>query len=172
MGCGLSIFLLYLLVLIGVLLWRSRALKGPWWFLLRSFFPNWKFYDVVGHLPRVWVRWVDAQGQWSEPELWWPRQTYRPWSLFHNADGNLLLARQNLIDHWASDLAGSSVSHAKAALVSGALVERHLSHDVRAVHPQAMAFEYVLRMEHPDPAHAQASLQVFRSAAVVLKGQP
>ena len=168
----MSIFLLYLLLVVGVLLWRSRALKGPWWFLLRSFFPNWKFYDVVGHLPRVWVRWANAQGEWSEPELWWPRQAFHPLTLFHNARGNLLLARQNLIDHWASDLAGSSVSHANAALVSGALVERHLAHDIQAAHPDATAFDYVLRMEHPNPTHPDASLQVFQSSTVLLGVRP
>lgn len=167
----LGVFALYLLLVVGILLWRSRALKGPWWFLLRSFFPNWKFYDVVGHLPRVWVRWQDPAGRWSEPELWWPRLPYSPWHLFHNAEGNLLLARQNLIDHWASDLAGSSVSHAKAHEVSGELVARHLAHDLRLQHPEAVAFDYVLRMEHPDPTRPDAVLQVFRSDILPLKGE-
>jgi hypothetical protein len=162
-------FAIYLLLVVGVLLWRSRALRGPWWFLLRSFFPNWKFYDVVGHLPRVWLSWQDASGQWSEPELWWPRQPMRWWRLFHNPQGNALLARQNLIDHWASDLAGSSVSSPQAAEVSGALVRRHLSHDLQQREPQAQAFRYVLRMEHPQHLGPDAVLQVWQSEVIPME---
>ena len=166
----MKVFGLYLLIVVGILLWRSRALKGPWWFLLRSFFPNWKFYDVVGHLPRVWVRWQDERGAWSEPELWWPRLPFQALRLFHNAEGNLLLARQNLIDHWASDLAGSSVSHPSAVRVSGELVARHLAHDVQLKHPTAVAFDYTLRMEHPDASRPDAILKVFTSTPLTLKG--
>jgi hypothetical protein len=52
----------YFAVLVGALLGRRKTLSHPWLFLLRSFFPNWRFYQALGSAPRLYVRSQDDQG--------------------------------------------------------------------------------------------------------------
>ena len=83
------IFLLLTLVL------RQRVIRGPWLFLLRSFFPNWRFYHRVGALPVLYVRFADQTQVWSE---WYgsvPRAQRRAIHFVHNPNNNLALANQN-----------------------------------------------------------------------------
>ena len=65
--------LLYFVLLTWSLRRRGPELKGPWWFFLRAFFPNWKFFHAVGHAPRLYVRGRDAQGLWAEFQQVYPR---------------------------------------------------------------------------------------------------
>ena len=44
----LPALLLYFGFLALTLMVGSRVIQGPWLFLLRSFFPNWRFYHRVG----------------------------------------------------------------------------------------------------------------------------
>ena len=46
-----ALFLLYFLVLLATLVFKSRIVTGPWLFLLRAFFPNWKFFHATGNVP-------------------------------------------------------------------------------------------------------------------------
>ena len=61
---NLSLLLIagYFLFLVMSLTWRGKVVSGPWWFLLRSFFPNWRFYHGAGHQPRLFWRIADVQG--------------------------------------------------------------------------------------------------------------
>ena len=43
----------FALLLIGMVR-RGREISGPWLFLLRSFFPNWRFYHDIGYQPRLY----------------------------------------------------------------------------------------------------------------------
>ena len=91
--------LLLLRAYVGLLLWALRKkqwqLEGPWWFHLRAFLPNWKFYHAVGWMPRLWVRHRLAPD--TAPTAWalvYPRRARRLWHLIHNPDVNLALAEQ------------------------------------------------------------------------------
>jgi len=46
----------YFLLLIVSLLIKTRTMQGPWFFLLRAFFPNWKFYHALGWQPLLLLR--------------------------------------------------------------------------------------------------------------------
>ncbi len=39
---------------------KTRTVSGPWWFLLRAFFPNWQFFMASGQ------RHVCGFGQWAQ----------------------------------------------------------------------------------------------------------
>ena len=114
----------YFMFLIASLIWRGKAVSGPWWFLLRSFFPNWRFYHGAGHQPRLFWRIANLEGAWSEWTLFMPRARLSWMSLFHNPRGNLTLAEQNLVDHLSADLAALP-DHAEVRhLVTYQMVQR------------------------------------------------
>ena len=94
----------YFLFLALSLTRRGKVITGPWWFLLRSFFPNWRFYHGAGHQPRLFWRSASAQGEWSGWVMFMPRADLSWGSLFHNPRQNLTLANQNLVDHLSADL--------------------------------------------------------------------
>jgi hypothetical protein len=104
-----------LLAYVGLLAWalrqKHRFVEGPWWFHLRAFLPNWKFYHAVGWMPRLMVRHRQsptlsqpspATGAWR---MVYPRRERHAWHLLYNPDTNLALAHQNLVDHLANDIA-------------------------------------------------------------------
>lgn len=114
----------YFIFLVLSLIWRGKVVSGPWWFLLRSFFPNWRFYHGAGHQPRLLWRIANAEGTWSEWTVFMPRARLSWLSLFHNPHGNLRLAEQNLIDHLSADLAALP-DHAEVRhLVTYQMVQR------------------------------------------------
>jgi hypothetical protein len=67
----------YFLVLALTLIYKTPLIRGPWIFLLRSFFPNWKFFHAVGYVPHLYARaaQVNNEGKltWSEWEHLYPR---------------------------------------------------------------------------------------------------
>lgn len=83
---------------------RRKTIAGPWLFLLRSFFPNWRFYHGAGHQPRLFWRVLGHDGQWSSWTMFMPRAAFHWHHLLHNPRHNLALANQNLIDHLSFDL--------------------------------------------------------------------
>ena len=91
-------------MLLLTLFWRGRELSGPSLFLLRGFFPNWRFYHRPGNQPRLYVRVWKCDGNWTRWEVFVPRAHFRLFDLFHNPINNLLHANQNLIDHLNSDI--------------------------------------------------------------------
>lgn len=131
----------YFLVLALTLIYKSPVVRGPWLFLLRSFFPNWKFFHAVGYVPHLYARaaQVNHEGQltWSEWEHLYPRTEQNFWHLFHNPETNLGLAQQNLIDHFWADLNDAPegcdprnfVSYQMAAhLVEAVLLQKYPQH--------------------------------------------
>jgi len=102
-----AFLVIYFLVLLYALRAKPRYLRGPWLFLLRTFFPNWKFFHAVGHVPHLRVRaGVCAGGEesWSDWQVIYPRRQRRWWHLFHNSQTSLGLAQQNLVDHFWADV--------------------------------------------------------------------
>jgi hypothetical protein len=144
------IFLLLTLVL------RQRVIRGPWLFLLRSFFPNWRFYHRVGALPVLYVRFADQTQGWS---AWYgsvPRAQRRAIHFVHNPNNNLALANQNLVEHLFADLQECHDAQALRQYVSYRLVtalakDRALQAHAalgRVVGP-ALQFQFELRVIPP-----------------------
>ncbi len=100
----LVLFIAYFAWLAWAMRHRTRVLRGRWWFFLRAFFPNWKFYHAVGRPPRLHVRARLASGEWTPWHQAYPRASRRLWHLVHNAPVNLVLNHQNLVDHLAADI--------------------------------------------------------------------
>ena len=103
-----TLLVLYFTVLFGSLLLKSRVIHNRWLFLLRAFFPNWKFFDVVGYVPHLMARSAqdDGTGQlvWTDWLLIYPRRTRRWWHVFYNADTNVEIGKQTVVDHFWGDL--------------------------------------------------------------------
>ena len=68
-----ALILLYFVFLLATLWWGPRFVQGPWLFLLRAFFPNWKFFHAVGDEPRLYVRCGEPTGtpKGLDPGLAW-----------------------------------------------------------------------------------------------------
>ena len=131
----LPALLLYFGFLALTLVVGSRVIQGPWLFLLRSFFPNWRFYHRVGQ--QALLQWrvrpqafsgpgdsKVAQQDWSAWQSVLPRAQRQLSHLLYNPHVNLKLANQNQLDHLVADLRESSDGATVGALVSYQLVQR------------------------------------------------
>ena len=115
---------LYLLILVLTLVWRGREITSPWLFLLRSFFPNWRFYHRPGNQPRLFTRCRLDNGRWTPWQMFMPRARIHALDLFHNPKNNLQHATQNLIDHLSADIHALPPSRDARTLVTYRLTER------------------------------------------------
>ena len=166
--------LLYFALLTWSLRRRGPELKGPWWFFLRAFFPNWKFFHAVGHAPRLYVRGRDAQGLWGEFQQVYPRLPRRLSHVLHNPAVNLALTQQNLVDHLAGDINAlpeggdirEKVSYqlvarlAREALAGGSWGDTPM---LAQPMPGCSAWQFELRMEHPDLGQGMRTALMLRS---------
>ena len=103
-NASLLLIAAYFLFLLISLKRRGQVISGPWLFLLRSFFPNWRFYHGPGNQPRLFWRIQDENQQWTDWHMFMPRATFRVSDWFHNPRNNLTLANQNLVDHLSADI--------------------------------------------------------------------
>ena len=142
---------LYLTLLVATLFWRGRDLSSPWLFLLRSFFPNWRFYHRPGLQPRLFVRARQTDGTWTPWTMYLPRAPFRASDLLHNARNNLQHANQNLIEHLHTDIQALPQDIDPRTLVTYRLTER-LAHQ-RAMEMMGCArfpeFQFELRLVTP-----------------------
>ncbi len=93
----------YILLLIGASMWKSSEVSSPAIQMLRAFFPNWKFFEDLGTLPRLSYRFgplPESLGDWRTP----PPARKQPLRLLYNSEGNLHLALGSLLQHLESDL--------------------------------------------------------------------
>ena len=120
----LALIAAYFVFVFGSLILRGREVSGPWWYLLRSFFPNWRFYHGFGSQPRLFTRTQQPNGEWTEWQMFMPRAKRSPRDLFHNPRNNLLLANQNLVDHLAFDIQTLPEYKSAVELVSYQMVTR------------------------------------------------
>ena len=109
------------LALLATLRLSRQPLRGGAWRLLRSLLPSWRFFEDIELGPELSFRvWQGAQpGAW-QPAL--PAPTRRLSSVLLDADGNLHLARQSLVEQLWSELDGQEVD-AATTLVSYRLVQ-------------------------------------------------
>jgi capsule polysaccharide modification protein KpsS len=142
------IIALYLAVLVMALISRGRDFTHPWLFLLRGFFPSWRFFDAPGPQPRLFVRMLSEDERWSAWTMYIPRAPFRLRDLFFNAENNLRLAEQTLIDHFSLELQSLSEGEHVEKLVSYALTQR-LAHRVArtlASDQKIKAYQFELRL--------------------------
>ena len=164
------LFLIYFGFLALGLVWRSRTVRGPWFFLFRAFFPNWQFYHQVGPVPHLYVRHQTPGAAWSD--WWWvyPRRPRSVWNLFHNPWGNLALAEQNLVDHLSSDIKDLGEGQDASGLVTYQLVCRLAAQALRRQHPglNQGLYQLEIRLERPAPSGFSSSDTVLRSPEMAL----
>ena len=104
-SASLLVLAAYFLFLLISLKRRGQVISGPWLFLLRSFFPNWRFYHGPGNQPRLFWRVQDENQHWTEWRIFMPRAQFQWRDWLHNPRNNLTLANQNLVDHLSADIA-------------------------------------------------------------------
>ncbi len=145
-----ALLVLYFVVLFATLIFKSRVVQGPWLFLLRAFFPNWKFFHAVGYVPHLHARCArrdeSGQLQWTEWLSIYPRRKRRVIHLFHNADTNLGMGQQNLVDHFWSDLNDLPEGADPRQLVTYSMMERLVELELQAHHGAHTHLQFELRM--------------------------
>ena len=139
----------YFLFLLGSLVLRGRVISGPWLFLLRSFFPNWRFYHGFGVQPRLFLRTLDTHGQWQTWTVFMPRAPFHLSDLLHNPRNNLMLANQNLVDHLSADIQTLPDDKDVRELVTYQLVSRLARELLSAQNGQISQFQFQLRLVPP-----------------------
>ncbi len=152
----LLLFIAYFALLAWALRRPKKTVQGPWLFFLRAFFPNWKFYHAVGRPPRLFVRGQAPSGEWGPWQLVYPRRARRLWHLVHNADVNLALSHQNLVDHLAADVNDLAEGADVRECVSYQLVARLAR---MALPAQVRAYQFEVRLESPQGEEALCMLQ-------------
>lgn len=144
-------YLAYFLVLALLLRLRSPALQSRWFFLFRSAFPNWKFYQSPGVIPHLYARTGrpgdDGVLLWSDWIHLYPRRSRHPADLFHNPHTNLAHVRQSLVDHFHADLYDLEDDADPRRLVSYRLIEAWLRTSLRERCPDDTCWQFELRME-------------------------
>ncbi len=159
----------YFLLLMVALLYKTPIVRGPWLFLLRSFFPNWKFFHAVGYVPHLYARAakVDAQGQfeWTEWLHLYPRQPQSFWQLFHNTQTNLGLAQQNLIDHFWADLNDSPEDFDPRQLVTYQMISHFVAVKLSEAYPAYSHTQFELRMLLDNPTQTTHTHVMMTSPA-------
>lgn len=118
------IIALYLAVLVIALLKRGKEFTSPWLFLLRGFFPSWRFFDAPGPQPRLFVRVLSEGESWSLWTMFIPRAPFRLSDLFYNPENNLRLTEQTLIEQLSFDVQDLPEGQRVDALVSYALTQK------------------------------------------------
>ena len=162
-----AILVFYFLLLLATLMVTTKTVQGPWFFLFRAFFPNWKFYHSLGWQPQLYVRTRSLGLQnadhspstepgvgWATYELIYPRAKRNVLNLFHNPSVNIALAHQNLVEHLANDLQSLAQGDDAKQLVSYQLVNRFVRQSVsarivRSTAPTEYQFEIRLQLNSP-----------------------
>ena len=144
------LLVLYFAALFATLIFKSRTIRGPWLFLLRAFFPNWKFFHAVGHVPHLLARCAKPNDAgdlvWTDWTLIYPRRARRWFHVFHNADTNLGLAQQNLVDHFWGDLFDLPEGADASRLVTYSMMQRLVFQVMQAERGPHSHHQFELRM--------------------------
>lgn len=147
----LSLLLLaaYFVFLVASLRRRGRVISGPWLFLLRSFFPNWRFYHGFGAQPRLFLRIASDDGRWGDWTMFMPRAPFKVVNLVHNPRNNLLLANQNLVDHLSFDVQTLADGRDVRTLVTYQMADRLARELIDARGEPYAQYQFQLRLVPP-----------------------
>jgi len=145
-----ALFVLYFVVLVATLVIKTPIIKGPWLFLLRAFFPNWKFFHAVGYVPHLYARsavqLASGELQWSDWVLIYPRHVRSLSHLVHNPDTNIGLGQQNMVDHFWADLHDLPEGDDPRGLVSYKMMQRLCDQMLRVRDTNLTHSQFELRM--------------------------
>jgi hypothetical protein len=140
---------LFLVLLAWFSLRRGTVLRSPLWLLFRSLFPAFGFFESVGDVPRLTYRTATNEGPLG-PWLPAPEPATRGFgALLLNAQGNLHLAQQGLIERLISDLELTSdepSSESVAYLLVQRLVRSWISQRAQGSAPLLAATRYQFRV--------------------------
>lgn len=156
----------YFLFLLISLVRRGRVISGPWLFLLRSFFPNWRFYHGPGTQPRLFWRIAHEHGLWTDWQMFMPRAHFAWHHWLHNPRNNLTLANQNLVDHLSADLAALPEDGDVRELVTYKLVQRLARWLIACEGKSPLSYQFQLRLVEPLTQHADEDMAVLTSPAL------
>ncbi len=147
----LSLLLLaaYFVFLAASLRRRGRVIAGPWLFLFRSFFPNWRFYHGFGAQPRLFTRTATGDGHWGGWTMFMPRAPFKLANLVHNPRNNLLLANQNLVDHLSFDVQTLADGRDVRELVTYQMADRLARELIAAQGEPCAQYQFQLRLVPP-----------------------
>jgi hypothetical protein len=96
--------IIYLVTLILFSLFKSNHFQGKSFYLLRAFFPSWKFYEDLGDVPILFYRIKERGSIWT-PWKNCVEKKKRKWTkLFLNSQGNVHLAYGSLLQHLVTDI--------------------------------------------------------------------
>jgi hypothetical protein len=97
--------LFFYFIALTVLSFRKRTnLPGKSIFLLRAFFPSWRFFEDLGDVPVLWYRVARVGTELGNWQNCTKRLTRRWHGLLLNPQGNLLLASGSLLQQLLSDV--------------------------------------------------------------------
>lgn len=136
----------YFVFLLVSLKRRGKVINGPWLFLLRSFFPNWRFYHGPGDQPRLFWRVQDRDGAWCEWQMFMPRAQFQWLDWIHNPRNNLTLANQNLVDHLSADIAAMPEDSDVRDLPAYQLVHQITRYLISSAHLAPTQYQFQLRL--------------------------
>ena len=149
---------------------KTMELTGRWWFFLRAYFPNWKFFHALGMAPRLYVHFKQQSpggddrmtwGEWSDWILVYPRVQRHVLHIFHNSEVNLRLGYQNLVEHLVADLNALPEGADASQLVTYQLVVSLARDALGPYHSESteLIFQFEIRMEEPWLNHPSESLK-------------
>lgn len=156
----------YFVFLLASLVRRGRVISGPWLFLLRSFFPNWRFYHGPGNQPRLFYRSTQQEGEWSAWQMFMPRAQFQLRDCLHNPRNNLTLANQNLVDHLSADIAAMPEDGDVRDLVTYQLVQRLARWLIAREGRSPLKYQFQLRLVPPFSPSADEDQSVLTSPAL------
>jgi hypothetical protein len=162
----------YFLLLVVFLVYKTPTVHGPWLFLLRSFFPNWKFFHAVGYVPHLYARAAmprpDGRLQWTDWQHLYPRRPQNGWHLFYNPETNLALAQQNMVDHFWADLNDLPETQDPRLLVSYQMISHFVEAYLLEKFPDFTHHQFELRMLTDSPTET-VHTHVMMTSPVVSK---
>ena len=145
-----ALLVAYFALLVALSRWKSATVASPALQLVRAFFPSWKFFDDIGDVPTLLVRWDG--GDW-QPAL--PRPARKLRQLILNAEGNYLLAAQSLLQQLVAELEDADPAHPErvADSVAYELTRNLAQFELRRRAPHARGpWQFMLRLTSPDGA--------------------
>lgn len=169
-----ALLVLYFAALFATLVFKSRVLQGPWLFLLRAFFPNWKFFHEVGYVPHLCARSATpgpaGQLRWTDWHVIYPRRRRHLLHLLHNPHTNLGLGQQNLVDHFWSDLQDLPEGHDARQLVTYTMMERLVALELEALQGSHTHRQFELRMVLDDVQGPKDVYTMMQSPVIACHG--
>jgi hypothetical protein len=129
-----------------------------WLFLLRAFFPSWRFFDDVGPELRLEIRFGGSEDQFSPWQNALPPIPRSIKNLPVNPYGNFLHACHNLLNHLSGDIQEAQNLNSVPDLVTYKLVRNLARFHVFERMSPPFQFQFRLSAMHPDRAGEQILL--------------